>query len=430
MILYKQIIGTRINVPNTQEEHMKKRLLSLCLALVMTLGLFVSAIPAASAAKAKTLPFRDVTSSDWFCEYVKFVYERDLMKGVSGTEFGPNSSMTRGQIVTILSRMSGDNVEGAKSSLNFNDVDPNMYYADPIGWAVKNGIAKGKGVGKFDPDAPVLRQEFAAFFVRYMKYKGIEFPGKKVTPFPDKDIPDWAKEDVETLHSVGLVTGDAKGYYNPTKKMTRAEIATVVMRFVQTAESLPGDDTGDTSDTGENPPQPPTDALKNTVEAYLDENLCLAHYKLDFVFNYTAGLTEEALLALFVLAGDVGFAEEHEVVYVIACLKEEAADGAVGDLVIGDGDGAHVQRHQLLHILHPLVHRQLQAPENLRHHLLTDIVVVVKGPSELCIPSLGLGLANIVEESCPAEPEAVVCSLCAVSAERADDVGQHFQRMP
>ena len=81
---------------------MKKRSLSLLLALVMALGLIVSAVPAASAAKAKTLPFKDVTSQDWFFEYVKFVYERDIMKGVSGTEFGPNASMTRGQIVTMM----------------------------------------------------------------------------------------------------------------------------------------------------------------------------------------------------------------------------------------------------------------------------------------------------------------------------------------
>ncbi|MBQ7474600.1 MAG: S-layer homology domain-containing protein, partial [Clostridia bacterium] len=158
---------------------MKKRLLSLCLALLMALGMIVSAIPA-SAEKAN---FKDVTKGDWFYEYVNFVFERGIMKGTSNTTFGPDESMTRGQIVTILSRMSGDNVAGMASSMNFKDVNKSEYYADPIGWAVKNGIAKGMSAATFEPETPVLRQEFAAFFVRYMNYKGITIEGEgKVEP--------------------------------------------------------------------------------------------------------------------------------------------------------------------------------------------------------------------------------------------------------
>ena len=272
----------------------------------MTLGVAVAAISAVTA--AKSLPFEDVKPGDWFEEYVRFVYERDLMKGLSAKAFGPMNSMTRGQIVTILARMSGDKIDGAKSSLNFTDVDPKQYYADPIGWAVKNGIAKGKGVGKFDPDAPVLRQEFAAFFVRYMKYKGIEIRGTKVTAFPDTDIPDWAKADVETLHSIGFVKGDAQGKYNPQKQMNRAEIATVTTRFVEAVEALPGDDT---TETGEVPVDPPAFDLKKFVEDYLEENTCIVHNKLDFTFNYSSGLTQDSLLAL--LKKDMGLPDTVDV---------------------------------------------------------------------------------------------------------------------
>ena len=206
----------------------KKRIASAVLAAVLFLTALCGVLPASAAA----LPFRDVPEGEWYYEPVKAVYEAGIMKGTSDTAFGPDESMTRGQIVTILSRMSGDSVAGAVSEMNFRDVNRAEYYADPIGWAVKNGIAKGTSATTFEPEAPVLRQEFAAFFVRYMRYKGIVFLGEEVEPFPD-EFPDWAADDIETLHRTGLVKGDAAGRFNPEAKMTRAEIATVTTRFLE-----------------------------------------------------------------------------------------------------------------------------------------------------------------------------------------------------
>ena len=172
----------------------KKRIASAVLAAVLFLTALCGVLPASAAA----LPFRDVPENEWFYEPVKAVYEAGIMKSTSATTFGPQSPMTRGQIVTILSRMSGDEVAGMASEMNFRDVNRAEYYADPIGWAVKNGIAKGMSETTFEPETPVLRQEFAAFFVRYMRYKGIVFLGEEVEPFPD-EFPDWAADDIETL---------------------------------------------------------------------------------------------------------------------------------------------------------------------------------------------------------------------------------------
>ena len=212
-----------------------KKLISAILTVSFIVALF-GVLPVSAAA----LPFTDVPESEWFYEPVKAVYEAGIMKGTSAATFEPQSPMTRGQIVTILSRMSGDDVAGMASEMNFKDVNKAEYYADPIGWAVKNGIAKGMSATTFEPETPVLRQEFAAFFVRYMRYKGISFPEVTVTPFPDKaKFPDWAAEDIETLHRTGLVKGDDAGKYNPGAKMTRAEIATVTDRFVSMTPADP-----------------------------------------------------------------------------------------------------------------------------------------------------------------------------------------------
>ena len=92
-------------------------------------------------------------------------------------------------------------------------------------------------------------------------------------------------------------------------------------------------------------------------------------------------IVEEVALLRFVAAGDVRFAESHEVVNVVARFEEEAAHGAVRHDVVGDGDGAHVEVNQLLDVLHALVQRQFQSAEERRDEFRAQIVVVVEGPS-------------------------------------------------
>ncbi|MBR7032073.1 MAG: S-layer homology domain-containing protein [Clostridia bacterium] len=222
-----------------------KKIFCLLLSVILSAGVLTS-LPV----HAENDSFSDVKDSDWFSEYVSFVNGRGIMVGLTPDRFGPNENMTRGQFVTILSRLSGDKISAAASG--FDDVDPAKYYSAPVAWAKEHGIADGRGDGKFDPDAPVLRQEFAAFFVRYLKYKGIDLPGDPATTaFPDK-IPDWAADDIETLHRTGLVLGDSAGRFNPRNGMTRAEIAAVVTRFVETLEKLPVPDPYELDPTPEN----------------------------------------------------------------------------------------------------------------------------------------------------------------------------------
>ena len=209
-----------------------------------TICLLIAAIIIAAAsvqlpAAAEGTPFSDVAEADWFYEYVSFVSERGLMIGVSGNRFGPDEKMTRGQFVTILSRLSDDDMSAYSGKSVFSDVDVGGYYAAPVAWAKANGIANGTGMGRFEPNAPVLRQEFAAFFVRYMRYSGVSLAEDFSTPLFPEAFPEWAKADIETLHRTGLVLGDTAGRFNPKNGMTRAEIAAVVTRFVKMIDAEP-----------------------------------------------------------------------------------------------------------------------------------------------------------------------------------------------
>ena len=168
----------------------------------------------------------------------------------------------------------------------------------------------------FEPETPVLRQEFAAFFVRYMKYMFINLPDVDgIKPFPDKaKFPDWAVNDIEALQKTGLVKGDNLGNFNPGNKMTRAEIATVVMRFVELIEK-------DTSDR-----------MHAAFEAFLDKYTCVLHKDVIHMTVYGGGQFEPALRSIPL---DVMHLDPE--VYEM-CFDEDELEAAKSDCA-GQGNG-------------------------------------------------------------------------------------------
>ena len=79
---------------------MKKKLIRLVLVLALLCAIMPSAL-------AASIPFNDVPKDAWYRSAVEFVYENQLFYGTSDTEFSPNSSMTRGMLVSVLWRQAG-----------------------------------------------------------------------------------------------------------------------------------------------------------------------------------------------------------------------------------------------------------------------------------------------------------------------------------
>ena len=176
--------------------------------------------------------FKDVKSSDWFYEAVKYTYKNNIIKGYNDTIFAPNDKLTRGMIVTILYRMEGSPNNNGIS--RFNDVNPKEYYAKAIKWAVDNGIVHGYGgTNKFGPDDNILRQDLAGILCNYAKYK------KKNTnittdlsKFKDyKKIESYAKAAMQWAVGKGVITGNADGTLNPKGNATRAEAAAMIQKY-------------------------------------------------------------------------------------------------------------------------------------------------------------------------------------------------------
>ena len=210
---------------------MKRKLLSILLSVLM----IASAIPTVIIADGNTsLPFTDVDSNDWFYEAVTSVYDRGLMKGITEYTFSPNGNMTRAELVTLLFRLSGY-PEPSGYTVDFTDVKEGAWYYPYLVWASTiSGIIRGYSDGTFKPNAPVSRAEMAAMLNRYFDLFGMKFADNhQLEDFTDSDkIPSWAASDIEAMRLSGIFAGDEKGRCNPESYATRAEVATMVVRFV------------------------------------------------------------------------------------------------------------------------------------------------------------------------------------------------------
>ena len=185
-------------------------------------------------------PFTDVFEKDWFYGDVMFVYENGLMLGTSKTLFSPHGTATRGMMATILWRMEGSPAPKGKNS--FTDVEAGKWYADAITWTAENGIFAGYGKDKFGPDDPITREQLAAIFYRYADYKGYDLTVKgNLDKFKDADkVTDYAKTAMQWAVGSGLMKGKSGNLLDPQGTATRAEIATMLHRFIEKYELVQG----------------------------------------------------------------------------------------------------------------------------------------------------------------------------------------------
>lgn len=152
------------------------------------------------------------------------------MNGTGDNQFSPNATITRGMIVTILYRMEG---EPATVGEKFSDVAADQYYADAAAWASANGIVEGYSNDIFGPDDPVTREQLATILYRYMQYKGYAADANgNLALFADgASVSDYAVKAMKWAVGIGLIKGTDGNRLAPRGTATRAEAATMFMRF-------------------------------------------------------------------------------------------------------------------------------------------------------------------------------------------------------
>ena len=177
--------------------------------------------------------FTDVLTTDWFADAVQYAVDNGMMNGTSETTFRPNGTTTRGMIVTILYRLEKE--PAVDNGAGFADVAADQYYADAVAWASANDIVTGYSAEKFGPDNSITREQFAAILYRYAQYKKIDVTATAdLSGYADAaQISAYAETAMKWANGEGLITGVTDTMLKPAGNATRAQAATILMRFCE-----------------------------------------------------------------------------------------------------------------------------------------------------------------------------------------------------
>ncbi len=176
--------------------------------------------------------FTDVASGNWASDAVEFVAARELFQGTGNQQFTPEGNMTRGMLVTVLYRLA---YEPEAAQVDFGDIDQQAYYSDAVAWAASNGVVTGYSDHAFGPDDDITREQLATILYRYAKnHTAIIGQTATLTTFADaSQISPYATEAMSWAVSSGLVNGVGNNQLAPEGEATRAQVATMLMRFCE-----------------------------------------------------------------------------------------------------------------------------------------------------------------------------------------------------
>lgn len=159
--------------------------------------------------------FTDVTNNFWGADAVDFVTSREIFNGTSDTSFSPNTAMTRAMIVTVLARLNGVNTSTGDT-----------WYEAGQKWAMENSISDGSNMNE-----SLTREQLATMLYRYCKNPATS---GDISTFTDNEsVSSWAVYSMKWAVENGLISGMGDYTLNPQGEATRAQVATILMRFIE-----------------------------------------------------------------------------------------------------------------------------------------------------------------------------------------------------
>ena len=172
----------------------------------------------------------DVSPASWAYESAVYVTDRQIFNGTAPGKFEPNSKLTRAMLVTVLGRLDG--IENDVYAVSpFSDVIAGKYYSGYVKWAYDNSIVNGKTPQLFAPSDYITREQTAAVFYRYVKYKNFRLTQPAdISGYHDAaSVSDYAKEAMCWANAEGIISGDTPTTLSPKGNATRAQIAKMIM---------------------------------------------------------------------------------------------------------------------------------------------------------------------------------------------------------
>lgn len=180
-----------------------KKLLCLVLALIMMFSM------TASVFAEPALPFTDVSEGSFYYDALAYLYDMGVCKGKTDTRFAPADSVTRAEFVTFLYRIIaqsetlGSTVSKVTYKKTFSDVPDGQFYSIPVTWASGAGIVKGYESGKFGPADKITREQMATMLLRADIYWNEATDGSVNTTIPEDSV-------LEEYSDKGAVSSFAK----------------------------------------------------------------------------------------------------------------------------------------------------------------------------------------------------------------------------
>lgn len=174
------------------------------------------------------VPFKDVSSKDYFYAAVQWAVGKNVTQGTSANTFSPDARCTRAQVVTFLWRAAGSPAPKNRT-LPFRDVRPGDYCYDAVCWAVEQGITGGTGNGAFSPDLVVTRAQAVALLHRAAGSPAAQ----TASAFSDVASGSYYAAAAQWASAQGITQGTGGNRFSPDKDCTRGQIVSLLYRGVQ-----------------------------------------------------------------------------------------------------------------------------------------------------------------------------------------------------
>ena len=174
------------------------------------------------------VPFKDVSSKDYFYAAVQWAVGKNVTQGTSANTFSPDARCTRAQVVTFLWRAAGSPAPKNRT-LPFRDVRPGDYCYDAVCWAVEQGITGGTGNGAFSPDLVVTRAQAVALLHRAAGSPA----ARTASAFSDVASGSYYAAAAQWASAQGITQGTGANRFSPDKDCTRGQIVSLLYRGVQ-----------------------------------------------------------------------------------------------------------------------------------------------------------------------------------------------------
>ena len=178
--------------------------------------------------------FTDVQSTRWYAQAVDYAVGANLFSGVTDTAFEPATEMTRAMFVQVLANLTNVDLSNY-TSRNFQDVEPDRWFAKAVDWAVSCGIVNGMTPTTFEPHLSVSRQQMCVMILRYAQYLGFNFEqaDNSFVFADDSNIQSYAREAIYTCYKYGIIDGMTETTFEPRSGSTRAQVANLFKNFCQ-----------------------------------------------------------------------------------------------------------------------------------------------------------------------------------------------------